>query len=241
MITKRLRARFVNVALAALAAVVCFTASAPARADLVEELARISHAEGRPLPAATHADSRQSCAELAMDDRPPPAQLIHADWAEVYDLLRSWRTMLWAVAVPHAGFTWRDGAPGFVLSWPGSGPFGPVTACTRNDGGFHEHRPFRFVFEPGVAVMEEVSLFVRPGLRYLWHGSASSLGWGIGIGSTLEWTDMDRFSASVSPELLVQYGRCCSPGYMMVAVRLDAFVPRGEGTAITASVGFTYW
>jgi len=236
--------RFANVALASLAAVICFFASAPARADIAEELTRIAHTEVRLLPAATHADSRQSCAELAIDDQPPPAQLIHANWAEVDDLLRSWRIMLWAVVLPHPGFTWRDDAPGFVLSWPGSGPFGPVTACTRTGGGFHEHQPFRFVFEPGLVVTDEVSLFVRPGLRYLWHRSTSSFGWGIGVGSTLEWTNMDRFSASVSPELLAQYGKCCSPGYTMVAVRLDEFILRSEGTAITAitaNVGLTYW
>ncbi|MGE0549122.1 MAG: hypothetical protein AB7R00_18770 [Kofleriaceae bacterium] len=149
----------------------------------------------------------------------------------------------WAALLPNAGFTMRDSSPGFVLSWGGSLPFGPVTACSQRDRSSHvaKHRAFRAVLEPGLVLADAISLYIRPALRYIWHRSTSSVGIGVGIGSTLEWTKTDRFSASVSPEILLHYGECCGPGYLLFAIRIDEFFPRSEATAVTGSVGLTFW
>jgi len=186
------------------------------------------------------ADDKQQALDRADYDAPITEADVYSGMDEAFAAILIFK---WAVILPHAGFTLRDGSPGFVLSWPGSLPFGPVTASSQGSrtSDVAVHQPLRVVLEPGLVLANHVSLFVRPALRYLWHPSTSSFGLGVGLGSSLEWTEMDRFSLSVSPELLLHYGACCRPGYLLLALRLDEFIPRREVTAFTANVGLTFW
>jgi len=133
-------------------------------------------------------------------------------------------------------------SPGLAIFWTATLPFGPVTACRFSRGGnLYVLRPLRLVIEPGILVRKPFCAFLRPGLRAIWHRSAWPLGLGAGIGSTLFVSDADRGSASISPELLVHYGRCCAPLYFLLSIRADRFFPRRQPDAVTASLGFAYF
>ena len=61
---------------------------------------------------------------------------------------------------------------------------------------------------------------IRGGYRYIWHRAGARVGFGAGIGSTGELRGPDTPRASLSPELLVHYGRCCLSGYLLLSAPL---------------------
>jgi hypothetical protein len=149
-----------------------------------------------------------------------------------------------AIIAPHPGLRWQRGETArATLSWPWSLPFGPATASTSthwtcSENVTHEHRPHRIVLEPGLTLAAPLGLFVRPGYRFLWQRASGRLGLGLGLGSTIELRGPATPRASISPELLFRYGRCCHPGYVLLALRYDRF---GDGSAYSASLGIRYW
>jgi hypothetical protein len=198
----------------------------------------------RPIP--TSGDSPRVCAEIAAAERERRAHQPITEM-DVYrgmgDALPATLVMTWAAFVPTLGLQLRRGsrAPSATLSWPGSIPVGPTTACRfSSSGNLQELRSLRVVLEPGVVVRSPVSLFLRPGLRAIWHRSAWRIGVGAGLGATLLWADRSRFAPSISPELLLHVGRCCGPGYLLVSLRADHYAGR-EPDSAAASLSFTFW
>ena len=131
--------------------------------------------------------------------------------------------------------------PHMTLSWPGRFRSGrPRTSSPRGHCGEAYHNRHRLVLEPGIVLNASEAIFVRAGYRYLWHRAGARVGFGAGIGSTGELRGPDTPRASVSPELLVRFGRCCLSGYLLLSLRYDYFPGAGPGTA-AASIGITYW
>jgi hypothetical protein len=148
-----------------------------------------------------------------------------------------------AVLVPHPGMRWQpDGpAPRATLSWPWSLPFGPVGAISQRHCSEDLHYPNRIVLEPGLTLTSSVGLFVRAGYRFLWQRAESRVGLGAGLGGIALLRGPGTPTAGFSPELLVRYGRCCRPAYLLLSVRYDIF-PAGAGpNAVAASLGLTFW
>lgn len=133
----------------------------------------------------------------------------------------------------------------FALSWPWSLPLGPVFASTKEDGPCQERifemRPLRLLLEPGLAFTTPVTFSVRPGVQALFQRATWSVGIGAGLGSTMETTGPYGLRASLSPEILLNWGRCCGPGYLRVALRYDLFFSGRERHAFTTHVGFSFY
>lgn len=195
--------------------------------------------------APASGDSPRACAALA-DEKRNWRQ--HQPITEVDVLLglgdayESVGYMLRAIWVPTLGFLVARGdqGPGLTLSWPGSIPLGPTTACRLSSGGrLDELRTVRLIIEPGVVVGSPVSVFLRPGLRAIWHRTTWPIGVGAGLGSTLSWGGGGR-AASISPELILHVGHCCGPGYVLFSLRADRYTGHAPDTAV-ASLSLTYW
>jgi hypothetical protein len=151
--------------------------------------------------------------------------------------------LLTATFVPHLNAVLRDATPEPGVSWPWSFPIGPASNCSRAPGGYDlkKYRPFRLMFEPGMIFGDKsIAVFVRPGLRFLYHPTAWFVGLGGGIGSMYEFTGAEPARASLSPEVLIQFGRCCEPGYVTLSFRREIFFA-GKSQLWFANVGFTYF
>lgn len=200
------------------------------------------------FPGRTEGNSPRDCAALAEDQRRrarsrPITEIdVYRGMGDAFGALIAFR---WAAFTPTLGMQLeRDSrSAGFVISWPASIPVGPVTACriARFSGDVHEFQSLRLVLEPALVVRRPVSLFLRPGLRAIWHRSNWRVGFGGGFGSTLVWIDGDRFAASLSPELTLHVGRCCQPGYLLINIRADRYYPRREPDTALVNVGFGFW
>jgi hypothetical protein len=131
------------------------------------------------------------------------------------------------------------------LSWPAGFAFGPTTGKSRRTkacGGLvYEHRPLRTLIEPGLALSAPLTVFVRPGLRYVWHRPYRLLGLGAGVGSTVELRGPDGARASVGAELLVHAGACCAPGYVLVSLRYDRFFAGAGRDVLSVAAGLAYY
>ena len=150
-----------------------------------------------------------------------------------------------AALAPSAGLEGDGGhdRPALALAWSATLPWGPVTACRvgRHSHDLYMLRSLRAVLEAGVLIRSSASPYVRPGLRAIWHRSAWPVGVGAGLGSTLALMPDTRGAASVSPELLLHYGKCCEPGYLVLALRADLFFPRTYPMSAVASLTFAFW
>ena len=150
-----------------------------------------------------------------------------------------------AALVPAVGLEIERGhaLPAASLAWSVSRPFGPVTACStaRYSGDLYELRSLRATIEGGVVIRSRPWEYLRPGLRAIWHRTAWPLGVGAGLGTTLALMPEQQGAASVSPELLLHYGRCCGFGYGLLTLRADVFFPSRYPTTATASLGFAVW
>jgi hypothetical protein len=196
----------------------------------------------------TEGDSPRACAEVAEAtrrrfERGPITEVdVYRGMGDAFGALAA---MQLAAFVPTLGLHLQRGsrAPGFAISWPASIPLGPVTACriSPSSGELQEFRALRLVIEPALVVRRPWSIFLRPGIRAIWHRSAWRVGFGGGLGSTLAWIDGDRVAASVSPELSVHVGRCCGPGYLLINVRVDRYYPRREPDSALVNLGFAFW
>jgi hypothetical protein len=196
----------------------------------------------------TEGNSPRDCAAMADDQRRRTERRPITE-VDVYrgmgDAFGAMVAMRWAAFVPTLGMHLERGShsPGLVISWPASIPIGPVTACriAPISGGLHEFHALRLVIEPALVVRRPLSVFLRPGLRAIWHRSSWRVGFGGGIGSTLAWIDGERVAASISPELSLHLGRCCHPGYILINARVDRYYPRREPDTALVNIGFVFW
>lgn len=167
---------------------------------------------------------------------------LDAPWTPITKLDADSGMLLLATLAPHINAMVRSATPAIGFSWPWEIPVGPAFWCTRKKGSYDvfKYRPVRLVVEPGLYAEQPVTFWVRPGARFLWHPTAWYFGAGLGAGSTLEIVGKEPFRASLSPEAVVTFGRCCNPGYFTLAVRHDFFFA-GRTQTTTASVGFNYF
>jgi hypothetical protein len=166
-----------------------------------------------------------------------------AFWMSYAQAMTDAGTLLVAALVPHVGVRMQDDPwslrPAFAFPW--SLAFGPAMASSARVCGTDDHRPHRAVLEPGVVVASPVLFYVRPGYRLLWHAAEWRTGFGAGLGSTVQIVGVPTARASVSPELLLQVGRCCRPGYVLVSLRYDHYWQGTGRNELMASAGITLW
>jgi hypothetical protein len=160
--------------------------------------------------------------------------------------------MMGSALVPQSGVRVTPGALqpwDATLSWPISIPFGPATSVVQHEWRLCEreqrvekHRGHRLLIEPGIAFPSRTTGFVRLGYRFIEHRASKSMGFGGGVGSTLE-----LFAPTVTPrpsigvEAVLHVGECCRPGYVNVVARYDRFFAGLEHDVLTFSVGLAFF
>ncbi len=175
---------------------------------------------------------------------PQPEQVLGAPWVELGGAAKDSVGLLAATLLPHVGPVLRGPTPETGLSWPWQFPIGRPSACSRRSGSYQisKYKPLRLMFEPGIDFGQQaIVVSVRPGVRYIYHPTEWPAGLGGGLGTMIELTGKEPVPrASFSPEVVVQLGRCCEPGYFLLAIRHDFFFA-GKNDLWVASVGFTYF
>jgi hypothetical protein len=167
--------------------------------------------------------------------------------AYFHEVWRAYTAVATAV-LPHLGARAAGGgigAPRLVLAWPLTVPFLAPTRSRviRYDcageivDAFRSHRA---VLESGVVLSSPAVPYVRAGYRLAWHPGRGVVGLGAGLGSTVELDGGPAPRASASPELLLLFGRCCYPGYGLLALRYDRFWSGAARETFLASVGLAY-
>ena len=145
--------------------------------------------------------------------------------------------------VPHPGVMVR-GQAHVTVSWPLSYAFGAPVACRLSTDIFAapvaRFRPHRVLLEPGLTPGDDRGLFwVRLGYRLLWHPASSSVGFGLGLGTTLHPASLRERGPSLSPEAVVQLGSCCH-GFFTLAARYDRTFRGKQGDEVSLNLGFSY-
>lgn len=165
--------------------------------------------------------------------------VLGAPWGNLFSGLSDAGPALLATFAPQIGVSIRSGLPLPAVSWPWAFPIGPAFHASRARGDFRvfTYKPFRLVLEPVLWLGKTVTFSVRGAARVMVHPTKWPVGIGGGLGSTVMLT---AAGASISPEFLVQIGRCCEPGYVTLCARADLFV-NGAPAAGGLSVGYTYF
>lgn len=118
---------------------------------------------------------------------------------------------------PAVGYRFGAGRLRYTLALSWSVQFGPLLRLDSADG----LRSYRFLLEPGLNISRgpvEVAYFLRWGLRRIWHGAGI---WGVGLGCGVTHSLSRTVDASFSPEALVTFGRCCTPGMAIAWIRYE--------------------
>ena len=132
-----------------------------------------------------------------------------------------------------------------VLAWPWTFPVGPeVGRELRRHRCFTEVvrglAPHRIVPEFGVRFPTDTSYWVRLGYGFVWHPRPSKVGLALGVGPTFSFGAGDAVG-SISPEIGVRYGACCSPLYSTLVVRYEEHMLGGEGRLMLIKLGLVYF
>lgn len=218
--------------------------------------------EGTPIDLET-ADGPTACRELrernakelwAYEESQPPepyryprARLfLNAPWGNFFRDVGYGGELFLATIIPHFGAQFRGDSPAAHVAWPWSVlVFGPYYSCSRKKGTFvvHGHRVHRFLVEPAVVSSRlGVGFSVRPGYRFIWHPSSWVVGPGLGIGSTIEIAgNREPFRYSVSPEIVLHFGTCCTPSYFTFAFRYDHYFKGTNLDIVGGSLGYTFF
>ena len=151
--------------------------------------------------------------------------------------------------VPDAGFAYDVTTPAAwaQISWPLDFAFAPETGRTvypRKCGKdvVYKSKASRLLLEPMIrigAVNDKVAarFHLRPGYRFLFRTPRSRIAFGAGLGSTLDFAG--GFQPSISPELVVSYGKCCEPSYLTLAARFEHYFSPSRNSA-SLQVGWTF-
>lgn len=117
------------------------------------------------------------------------------------------------------------------LSWPIDFAFAPVTGRKTlprrcSDDVVLESKGSRILLEPMARIGSvddalTARFHLRAGYRFLYRASESKVGAGAGLGSTVDFAG--GVEASISPEIAVSFGECCSPGYLTASLRYDHY------------------
>jgi hypothetical protein len=221
-------------------------------------------AEAKPPDDMTYGDNIAACRAMArasdkevaafrasqpqqpIPDPRPDTVLGAPGWADGVKGFGRVPVELWlATFLPHFGVVARSDAPAFVVAWPWSFPVGPAFTCSKHQGALFvsTHAPFRVVLEPGMIYGDRLFVFhLRHGARFIHQQSDWVVGVGGGIGSTIDLVSrQEGVRASISPEVVLRLGKCCDPGYFMLAGRVDVFFTGATLVQPMVHLGFTYF
>ncbi|MBX3191489.1 MAG: hypothetical protein KF819_31125 [Labilithrix sp.] len=218
------------------------------------ETPKFEYADG---PTAVRAFNEKNERELAEWSKAQPAtpykypredNVLNAPWGAFLKSIGDHPDLILATLVPHVGAQLRGQSPAAVVSWPWSIPFGPGFTASRPLQGssftVREYRAHRAVFEPGLfSSPQGAGFYIRPGYRFFYHPSEWVMGLGFGAGTTIEIANprVDPFRASVSPEVILQFGHCCDPGYFNLTVRYDRFFAGDAFDIPSGNLGFVFF
>lgn len=218
-----------------------------------------AHADDTPVdtadgPSACKAFRAKNDRELAAWEKQQPAvpyayaredNVVNAPWGGFFKGVGSATELILATIIPSVGAQLRADTPAAVIAWPWQFPLGPPSTCTRKRGSFivATHRPHRALLEPGIVSSNRgVGFYVRPGYRYVYHPSDWVVGFGGGLGSTIEIAGQrEPFRMGIGPELLAHFGHCCESGYFTLAARYDRFFTGGVLNLVTGTLGYTFF
>src|SRR5262249_12811791 len=148
---------------------------------------------------------------------PQDNEVLGSPWGDVLTSIGEQWELVVATVVPHVGAQLRADSPAALISWPLTVPLGPPYTCSRKQGTFtvRDHRAHRAMLEPGITSSNRgTGFFIRPGYRFIYQPSDWVVGPGGGLGTTIELSgNREPSRASLGPELVVRFGRCCDPGY----------------------------
>ncbi len=174
-----------------------------------------------------------------------PETVLDAPWSPFFSWFGGNLDLVAATFIPHFGAQLRGPTPATTLSWPWSFSFGPYYACSRKVGtyGFVGHKVHQLMLEPAIVLGDlGIGVTTRPGYRFLYHPTDWVVGFGGGLGSTLEIAgNREPFRASVGPEIVLHFGHCCERSYFTLALRYDYFVAGRENHILGASLGYVYF
>lgn len=238
-------------------------ASVLALASLLALTASARGASAADEPELESADSIKECNELAdrnetelrkWEKEQPAVPYEHrreklvlgAPWGRFFEGIGDGSKVVLATVLPHMGMQLREPGPQIMLAWPWSVvPFGPRVGCTRERGKFEvrHFRNHRLMVEPAVLLGDRrPDFFVRPGYRFVFHPTDWVAGVGGGIGTTADVVMKgEPMRMSVSPEVVVQFGHCCEPGFVTVAVRYDHYFAGNFRDTFSVSAGYTFF
>jgi hypothetical protein len=236
---------------AILLALSCALASSTASERARAEETPVEAADG---PTACKALREKNERELAAWQKQQPAvpyaypredNVANAPWGRLFKSLGASIELVLATLLPHVGAQLRADTPAAVISLPWSFPIGPPSTCTRKQGSFNValHRPHRIVLEPGIVSSNRgVGFFTRPGYRYIHHPSDWVVGFGGGLGSTIEVAGQhEPFRIGIGPEVLAHFGHCCESSYFVLSARYDRFFKGDVLNLLTATLGYTFF
>jgi len=177
---------------------------------------------------------------------PRQKTFLNAPWGNFFRDVGYGGELVLATIIPHVGAQFRGDSPAVHVAWPWSVlVFGPYYACSRKKGTFvvHGHRVHRILVEPAVVSSRlGVGFSVRTGYRFVWHPTSWVVGPGLGVGSTVEIAgNREPFRYSVSPEIVLHFGRCCAPSYFTFALRYDHYFKGTNLDIVGGSLGYTFF
>jgi hypothetical protein len=176
---------------------------------------------------------------------PRDDNVLGAPWGPLTSGIGETYELLLASMIPHFGAQLRAESPALVVSFPWQLPIGPAYTCSRKQGTFtvRGYKFHRVMFEPGIIASQRgAGVFTRPGYRFLYHPSDWVVGAGGGLGSTIEIAgNREPLRPSISPEAVMQFGRCCDSSYFTFAVRFDRFFGGDNLNILWGSLGYTFF
>jgi len=173
-----------------------------------------------------------------------PETVLDAPWSPFFGWFSGNLDLIAATFIPHLGAQLRGETPTTTLSWPWSFGVGPYYACSRKMGtfGFVGHKAHRIMLEPSVILGDlGIGVSARPGYRFIYHPTDWVVGFGGGLGSTLEVGNKEPARASVGPEVVLHFGHCCERSYFTLALRYDYFPAGTNHHVLGASLGYVYF
>lgn len=175
---------------------------------------------------------------------PVPDTILGAPWGPLLKWIGDSKPLIAATLIPSIGAQLRAGTPGTVVTWPLSFPIMKAMSCSRVNGFIvHKHKAPRIMLEPGFTTsINGPATFFRPGFRFVYQRAAWVVGVGAGVGSVLEIAgNKEKFRGSLSPELVLRFGRCCEPGYFTLVFRKEWFFTGTVRDTYTTSLGYSFF
>lgn len=214
------------------------------------EAPKVEYCDGPTECHEFHAKNERELAEWSKNQPSTPYKyprddnVLNAPWGTFLKSIGDHPDLVLATVLPHVGAQLRGDSPAAVVSWPWSVPFGPSFTASRTQGTFtvRDYRAHRALLEPGVfSSPKGAGFYLRPAYRFFFHPSDWVVGLGAGVGTAVEITKAEPFRASLSPEIVLQFGHCCDPGYFNLTVRFDRYFTGTDLNMPSGSLGFVFF